>query len=859
MGALAIGALVGCGGSTPVTVPLNVSFDSGDTTSTEGGGGTTPTDGAASGDGSFEVPTGVGVGGACSASMACRPGLSCGADTKCALGHSMPVGSRCTLNGECTAGNICTWVGLSRQCAPGGKGTTGTTCQGDAECADGLRCSIVGFGAKCGPEGTGDFKTACKTSTDCLGGLVCSSGVCNVPIPGAPSFGFPTWAGETCEKDSGPAISYFRVPRGVGDKDFYRLPFPNDIRTKNGHPDLTGHPTPGTELLGFDQVDRYLRAIEAENDGFGAYSTVFFRFSTQFKVLPGGQNMPSSISVVDVTKSDPDFGQNYPVGTQWLSWFGGSKYICGNYLAFRLANGALYKPGHTYAVFLHDITLDPNGGPIGQDPEFAMMLAGAAPADAALATAYAKYQPFRDYLAITGDAGVMPPAASTVINATVFTIGHADKEITNLAATIQPLAAPVPTGWVKCGAGASPCSDATGDRACDAAQDAAFDELQALVPLPIFQSGTAPYLNPQDGGQINVAAPAVVRTQNVCMSLTVPKGVAMPATGWPLVIYAHGTGGSYRSHIREGVAKVLASVGTDNTVPLAVLGIDQVQHGPRRGASTESPDNLFYNFANPYAARDNAMQGAADQMSLAKMAAGLNITDTALTGAAVKIDPAAIMFWGHSQGATEGGISAPRISQLAGVVFSGQGASRIDALLNQTSPVNIAATVPFALSDIDLKAPSKLPGSIFHPVLSLIQSYIDPADPLNHAAAMTPPTGGHHVFQVYGQNDTFAPPITQAIYARAAGLGVLVHDPKVTAPDDLGGENPAALTKNSTSSGKRLTAVVRQYAQTGVAGPDGGVVLYDGHFVAYRNPTAQHDVYRFLDDLAKGLAPTVAP
>jgi hypothetical protein len=720
-----------------------------------------------------------------------------------------------------------------------------------------LRCAIVGFGTQCAPEGSGDLKAACKTSTDCLGGLACLSGACNVTIPGVPTFGFPTWQGETCEKDSGPALSYFRVPRATGNKDFYRLPFPNDIRTKNGHPDLTGHPTPGSELLGFDPVDRYLRAIEAENDGFGGYSTVYFRFSSQFTLLPGPAT--SSFAVIDVTKNDPEFGHTFGNGSQWLSWFGGSKYICGNYAALRLVDGTVYKPGHTYAVYLHDV-LDPNGAPMGVDPEFTAMLAASAPADPALATAYAKYQPFRDYLATAADAGVSPPAASTVINAAVFTIGHPDREITNLATAIQPLPAPVPAGWVKCGAAPSPCADITGDRACDAAQDAAFDELQANVPLPIFQSGTAPYLNPQDGGQINVASPAVVRTQNVCLSLTVPKGVAMPANGWPLVIYAHGTGGSYRSHIKEGVAKALAAVTADNTVPIAVLGIDQVQHGPRRGGSTQSPDNLFYNFANPYAARDNAMQGAADQMSLAKLAATLNITDTALTGAAVKIDPAAIMFWGHSQGATEGGISAPRISQLSGVVFSGQGASLINALLSKTSPVNISAAVPFALSDIDPAKPTKLPGGIFHPVLSLLQTYIDPADPLNHAAAMIPPTsGGHHVFQVYGQSDTFAPPITQKIYALAADLGVIIHDPKVTMPDDIGTETNAPVTVNRPRAAKRLTGVVRQFAQTGMPGPDGGVILYDGHFVAFHNPTAQHDVYRFLDDLAKGLAPTVAP
>ena len=81
------------------------------------------------------------------------------------------------------------------------------------------------------------------------------------------------------------------------------------------------------------------------------------------------------------------------------------------------------------------------------------MLASTAPADTALTAAYTKYQPFRDYLATAAGAGVMPPAANTVINAAVFTIAHADKEITNLAAAVTPLAAPVPTGWVKCGAG----------------------------------------------------------------------------------------------------------------------------------------------------------------------------------------------------------------------------------------------------------------------------------------------------------------------------------------------------------------------------------------------------------------------
>ena len=112
--------------------------------------------------------------------------------------------------------------------------------------------------------------------------------------------------GEKCEEETGAPISHFRVPRGSGDKDFYRLPFPNDIRMKGGHPDLSGHPSPGSELLGFDPVDRYLRAIEAENDGFGPYSTVFFRFNTAFDFTH--VEGKSSLTYVDVTKGDAAYG-----------------------------------------------------------------------------------------------------------------------------------------------------------------------------------------------------------------------------------------------------------------------------------------------------------------------------------------------------------------------------------------------------------------------------------------------------------------------------------------------------------------------------------------------------------------------
>src|SRR5262249_23943907 len=142
-----------------------------------------------------------------------------------------------------------------------------------------LRCAIVGFSLQCVPAGTGDVNATCTSASDCLRGLSCASGKCAVGVPGLP-FGAPLWAGDTCPAETGSAVAWFRVPRGKDDGDFYRLPFPNDIRIKSGHPDLSGHPTPGSSLLGYDLVDRILRGIEEENDGWSTSPTIFFRFNT---------------------------------------------------------------------------------------------------------------------------------------------------------------------------------------------------------------------------------------------------------------------------------------------------------------------------------------------------------------------------------------------------------------------------------------------------------------------------------------------------------------------------------------------------------------------------------------------------
>jgi hypothetical protein len=594
-------------------------------------------------------------------------------------------------------------------------------------------------------------------------------------------------------------------------------------------------------------VDEYLRAIEQENDGFGTYQTVFFRFVGD--VDYDSMKKSGAVQYLDLTPGDPAFGQ--PRGYFWNATSAGGKYICPNWMGVRMGNGDPLTPGHTYGVLITTLATSTAGTPIARSDDLAALLGPTDPADAALTAGYAAYKPLRDYLA----AKLIDPA--TIVNAAVFTVGHVQKAAQVLSTSVAALPPPPTSGWMKCGSGApDPCTDTSGSRACPADADPAFDELHALIDLPIFQSGNAPYQDPKDDGQIAITGDTIapVRTEHVCMALTIPKGT-MPANGWPVVIYAHGTGGSYRSHITEGDSNTLANAKTaDGTMaPFAVLGIDQVEHGPRRGASTDTPDHLFYNFANPHAARDNAMQGAVDQLSLGRFAATFTVAaDTSPTGAAIKFDPAAVLFWGHSQGATEGGISMPFSPDIKGVLFSGQGASLIDALLGKHSPVDIAAALPYALEDIELvNGVPALAGGNYHPVLSLLQTYLDRSDPLNYASsiAASPPTGatGHHVFQVYGQKDTYAPPVTEATYAAAARLGIAPHDSSATSPDDLGTEATAGISGNL--NGNKLTGVVRQYAPA----------AYDGHFVVFDNPAAKADATSFLAQIALGQIPKVGP
>jgi hypothetical protein len=763
-----------------------------------------------------------GVGEVCADGIRCRAGLAC-TNGLCAPSRSLDSGSACLISAECKEGLYCNAM---RVCAPSGHAALGESCGSEADCGGGARCNPVGLSAECQAEGASDVGAACKLGSDCFGGLLCTVGKCAAPpsTSGAPPVAVAAFAGVTCVDEPGPVHAYFRVPRGQDDGDFFRLPFPNDARKKGGKLDLAGFPTPGADVLGYDLVDRWARYVEETASGFSAYPTVTLRFSggPDFTTLKAA----GVVRMIDIT---PGVGKD--IGFGWSATSASTKYVCANAITARPAGGAPLLQGHTYALLVSNGARAPGGAAIDSAPDFKAMI-GAGDPGAPLSDAWNAYAPLRTWA--TGASLDL----ATIVNATVFTVGKHVDVVAKLATAVAAAPAPTATGWVKCGVAPSPCPQAEGDRACGASS-AAFDELHALVTLPTWQQGIAPYRTPAEGGDIALDAaqtPMMQGTAQVCLSLTVPKSGPMPATGWPLAVYAHDTGGSFRSHVVDGVAARLAAADA-GAAHVAVLGIDQVDHGTRRGGTTARPEALVFVSSNPRALRGNVLQAAADQLALVRLASTFKL-DAASSPTAAEIRFGDVILVGHGQGATSMALAGPRTA-AKGVVLGGIGASFVDTVVLKRSPVNFAAIAPAILGELTLTSD--------HPVLAMFQNALDPVDPLDHASLMVtaPVTTAKHTFVVYGRGDSFTPGITQVAYTASAGLGVAAPPPSVNTADDIG--SPVLTVPAGGNAGGTITAIVRQY--------DRG--SSDGHAVMLVSADATRDVELFVADVALAKIPMV--
>jgi predicted esterase len=613
-----------------------------------------------------------------------------------------------------------------------------------------------------------------------------------------------------CEE--GPkTTALFAVPGASPADHFYDLPYPNDLRRyPDGTLDLSRFPT--NSLI----VDK-LRAAAETLDGFGLNSAIYARFDGPLDAAtlpdPAASLEPgASVYLVNVDPDSPERGARIPIVARFKPK--GTQTIDDNHLVARPYPGFPLDEGTTYALVITKRVHDAAGNPIARADLLGHIVDGGG--DAAIAAARAAYQPLLDYLDEPGD-----DERADLVSAAVFTTQHATFIAKALRKGVYAAPAPVATAVTR------------------TTNNAIYSVWTGMYQAPNFQTGEPPYVNEPDG-EIKVGADGaaiVSRTETLRFALSVPAG-DVPADGWPLVVYSHGTGGDYMSFVNRTAAS-LAREG------LAIISMDQVLHGPRNPGG--NPELDFFNFGNPYAARDNAAQGFADAFSQLRLGVGLSIPDGQRTH---HFDPTKIYFFGHSQGGITGPGFVAFEPSLSGAVLSGTAGLLYENLLHKTEPLNIPDLVQTFVRDE--------PVDEDNPSLALVQMWVDRSDCINYAPLMArkPATidgvalAPRSIYQSEGFIDTYSPNIGIEAFATSLG-GDIVQLPDFKAVEGLTlrgrTPKPAPITGNLNG----VTAVLAQYEQESGS---------DGHFVVFDLPVAENHAAKFLGTLARtGQATMVAP
>ncbi len=546
---------------------------------------------------------------------------------------------------------------------------------------------------------------------------------------------------------AGPPVTPIADPAG---KALFDLPFPIDTRRKSGGGlDLSGFPNPGKSEL----VTQYVALAESALDGFGLTPAIYFRMDgrvdlTSLPPVAASTKPTASVQLVDVTAGAPEYGKRFPLNRSFYD-LKDAVYFPTTTLVVQPEFGLVLEEGHTYAAFITTGVRDASKRPIQRAPAIVEALSG----KGALAGVLA---PLATWLGTQKDV-----TTDVIAVATVFTTAHHTTEMGAIHSFLQAGPAPMVSDIVK-----------------TSADKSAYALYEGTYTAPNFQKGKKPY---DTDGDIVFGAdkkPVVQEQEKLRFALAVPTDGTMPDKGWPIAIYAHGTGGDYKTFTKEGPinpAKQLTGAG------FAVISIDQPLHGDRYVPPDPKSFNIdfaSFNYLNPKAGRASFRQSAADDMTLVRVITNtLKVPASAShTGAAILFDAVHVYFLGHSHGGVAGALVAAYESNVRAFALSGAGGGLSNTIMLRTKPYDIAALVQVALG---LSNKDEL--SVRHPVVMLAQLLVDATDPLTYApiwrrrAGNLPPA---NVVMINGEKDEDTPITTANALAAAGGLPLV--EPVVT-------------------------------------------------------------------------------
>ena len=614
--------------------------------------------------------------------------------------------------------------------------------------------------------------------------------------------------------ERGLGIDYADVEVGVEPRyeptsaDWTATPWPTDrLRNADGRLDLSSFPNPDIDVLA-DYLDYASEALL----GWGLNGSIYVQLAGAVDPasLPSAAQAMADpkalVQVVNVTPGSSRYGERMPL--EFRSYESGKDpYYLPHTLAIHPVFGFPLAEGETYCALVTRGVKDAQGRHLGRPAAFDAAL----DADASLAP----------LVAWLPDSGLLREDLAV---ATCFTTDRPTLELRQVRAFIET--SPVP-----------PMTDVE-----DLGTAKLFHEYRGHYTAPNFQAGDKPYEEDGDLRFGEDGQPIVQFEEPVRFLLIVPTAYKMPAAGWPVILYAHGTGGDYETckTTKTSVGPALAKEG------FAMICIDQPLHG-ERGLDGVDPALWSFNVMNPRAGRTNFRQSAIDTMTLTRMIAlgGFDLTE-AQVGEVVAFDPGNIHFFGHSHGGISGALAIGIEPRIRAAVLSGAGGVLIETVLLRKDPLDFAeltmGVFDIASEDFDR----------FHPTLSVVQMLVDATDPINYSRLWLHPGDGgtpKHVFVTEGTEDAQTPSFGTDAMCAAAGVPLI--DPVVQASPghELAGLELLHEPVSGNillATGERRTAGLRQW-------------LGADHFVAFQDGTARARWTNFFRAIGKGMTPVIKP
>lgn len=633
--------------------------------------------------------------------------------------------------------------------------------------------------------------------------------------------------------------SLYVVPSSLSElseEHFFDQPWPNDLRLENGSPRLEGLYNPRNIAV----IRVYIEAMKGVLDGFSPAAAGSLRFtgpidaSTLPQTPRAALSRDASVQLIDIDPASPERGQRKLVSLSWRQ--DEAVYILPNTLEFMPTIGFPLRAHTRYALVVTTALQAASGGAITASADLAAAL-GSGAADK-------RTQPAKDALAsAVKEIEREGIEHDHIAHLAVFTTADPTRELFAVRDAVRT-SVPAPK--------ADPAAWTVGYKS------SSFTEYRGSYgPSPNFQAGKLPFEQYGDGGGfvLEDGKPKLIDTFDLRFSLMVPSATKcpMPAAGYPIVLYAHGTGGDYLSYTSDGSGASLAKK------CIATMGVDQIFHGTRPGAPPEGDESkielLFFNFENPIAARTNPRQSAIDEVQRARLFTETKLvvpTTVAQGGKEIRFDASKLMFFGHSQGGLNGPLYMAADDSSRGGVLSGSGALISVNLLQKTEPQpSVSALVKTIF--LGLKGDEDAEADAFHPIISLAQNMIDVSDPIHYARYITAePRVGSASRSIYmteginpdGTGDSYAPPHGIEAHALAIGLPLQLPDQRAIVEGQWGGPDPLTIPPGG------LSGNLADGKASGVLGQWAVPSDTDGHFVVFDVPQAQQQAAQFLRNLA---------